>query len=157
MACKHEQTEVRFRIDKCRRPLLRAQCLACGHGVGPRLSVKHHDVATVPHWDDALERAGNERETRDYAEQFTNKMIEAQTEHDEWLQRYTEYLKTDEWRDKRARVFRRDRSLCQACLKRAATQVHHLSYRHAFDEPLFELVAVCGVCHEALTKASRRE
>jgi 5-methylcytosine-specific restriction endonuclease McrA len=36
-----------------------------------------------------------------------------------------------------------------------ATQVHHLTYRHLGNEPLFELMAICRDCHEQLTEMDR--
>jgi hypothetical protein len=47
-----------------------------------------------------------------------------------------------------------DGNACKArlpgCTKNA-TEVHHLSYRHIGNEPLFDLVSVCGPCHRAIT------
>ena len=61
---------------------------------------------------------------------------------------YTDYLRTDAWRAKRAQALKRDSNLCQGCRERPATQVHHLSHAHVGDELLFELVSICDVCHE---------
>lgn len=60
---------------------------------------------------------------------------------------YPEYLKSDDWRAKRAIVLERDNNTCQACLRAPATQVHHKSYERVFDEPLFDLESVCDECH----------
>jgi len=53
----------------------------------------------------------------------------------------------------RSLVLQRDNHLCQACLSREATQVHHLSYR-LFKEigasAAFELVAICHRCHSKI-------
>jgi transcription elongation factor Elf1 len=68
----------------------------------------------------------------------------------EWWRRYNGYLQTPKWRDKRDRVLRRDNYVCKACEHRRATQAHHLTYKHAFDEPLFDLIAICDLCHESL-------
>lgn len=65
---------------------------------------------------------------------------------------YGRYLLTDKWRSKRDRVLQRDGFKCQACFLRPATQVHHKTYEHIFDEPLFDLVSVCDTCHDALHK-----
>jgi len=72
----------------------------------------------------------------------------------EWWAAYTEYLKTDKWRLKSRKVLERDGHLCQACLTRQATQAHHLTYARVFNEPLFDLVAVCKPCHEKLHNRS---
>jgi 5-methylcytosine-specific restriction endonuclease McrA len=64
--------------------------------------------------------------------------------------RYTEYLNSPEWAARRARILERDGFTCQACLAAKATQAHHLTYEHVFNELLWELVAVCLGCHERL-------
>jgi hypothetical protein len=67
--------------------------------------------------------------------------------HDFWA-RYREYLTSDAWRGKRARVLEHANFTCEGWRERPATQVHHLHYRRVFDELLFDLVAVCDACHE---------
>jgi 5-methylcytosine-specific restriction endonuclease McrA len=57
--------------------------------------------------------------------------------------------RTLEWRAKSQAVLRRENYVCQGCGGRA-TQAHHLTYEHAFNEFLFELVAVCEECHAQL-------
>lgn len=68
----------------------------------------------------------------------------------EWWARYSAYLETPQWKEKRARVLERDGYVCQACLRREATQAHHLTYERVFNEPAFDLIAVCDTCHRAL-------
>lgn len=63
---------------------------------------------------------------------------------------YREYLKSEKWEAKRRMVMTRDRNLCQGCLTAEATQVHHKTYDRVFDEPLFDLVAICKDCHEKI-------
>lgn len=75
-------------------------------------------------------------------------------ERDRWDE-YSAYLATQKWAVKRAAVLERDAHLCQACRSRKATQAHHLTYAHIYDEPLFDLVAVCEPCHERITKMDR--
>jgi hypothetical protein len=59
------------------------------------------------------------------------------------------YLKSDDWKRKRALVLKRDKSRCVYCGSRA-TQVHHKQYprRHIGREPIEWLVSVCKPCHE---------
>lgn len=68
----------------------------------------------------------------------------------EWFEQYREYLKSDKWRVKRLAALKRDGYVCQACLSRKASQVHHKTYEHVFDEPLFDLESVCEHCHQKL-------
>jgi 5-methylcytosine-specific restriction endonuclease McrA len=82
-------------------------------------------------------------------------ILKAQQAKDVFFEKYNNYLKTTEWQERRKEVLIRDNYLCQACLKARATQVHHLSYDHWGQEPLFELVAICNECHEKITKMNR--
>ena len=64
--------------------------------------------------------------------------------------RYRQYLESPKWAMLRDAVLKRDKYLCQGCLKSRATQAHHLTYKHIFHELAFELIAVCPDCHEKL-------
>ena len=88
-------------------------------------------------------------EARDVAE------IGRTAKQEEWWAKYNAYLCSPEWIAKRGAVLKRDSWLCQSCLSRPATQVHHLTYDHAFNEPLFDLVSVCKTCHGRLTHLDR--
>ncbi len=77
---------------------------------------------------------------------------------DDWFERYSKYLQSPEWRDKRDLVLKRDNKLCQACLKSYATQVHHRSYEFVDmtgSEPAFDLIAVCGPCHDKIEEMKK--
>lgn len=68
------------------------------------------------------------------------------------LQRQVDFLEeagADQEAAKRARVLLRAGRKCEGCGEEA-TQVHHLTYEHVFEEFLFELIAVCRGCHERL-------
>ena len=60
---------------------------------------------------------------------------------------YQAYLRSDQWQELRRRVLQRANGFCEGCWQRRATQVHHLSYAHIGCEFLWELVAICDVCH----------
>jgi 5-methylcytosine-specific restriction endonuclease McrA len=59
-----------------------------------------------------------------------------------------DYLKSDDWKRKRALVLKRDGYKCVYCGSRA-TQVHHKKYapQNIGREPIDWLVAVCEPCH----------
>jgi len=83
--------------------------------------------------------------------------IKNRKESDElWWETYSEYLKSPKWGRKRALVIDRDMT-CQACLVAPAEQVHHLTYAHVFNEPLFELVGICKRCHDKITEMDREK
>jgi hypothetical protein len=71
-------------------------------------------------------------------------------------EKYIPYLKSKEWKVKRLLVLERDNYLCQACLKSKATEVHHLTYKHVFNEPCFELVSICNPCHKLITELDQK-
>lgn len=60
---------------------------------------------------------------------------------------YQAYLNSAKWKAKRYKVLRRASFRCEKCGKRQATQIHHLTYRRIFNEPLTDLLAVCAKCH----------
>jgi hypothetical protein len=68
----------------------------------------------------------------------------------EWWSWYDAYLDSPEWAAKRTRVMERAGRMCEGCGCYPAVQVHHLTYAHAGNEFLFELVAICLSCHAAL-------
>lgn len=76
----------------------------------------------------------------------------------EWFAEHTAYLATPEWAFRRGQVLNRDGYRCQARMPGCAgdaIQVHHTSYKHWRQEPLFELVSVCRPCHEQITAMDR--
>lgn len=66
-----------------------------------------------------------------------------------WDEEYARYLKSPKWRAKWRAVMERDKYRCRFCNQRA-TQVHHLTYARIFNEPLYDLAAICPQCHETL-------
>jgi 5-methylcytosine-specific restriction endonuclease McrA len=75
-----------------------------------------------------------------------------------WWTKYQQYLRSPQWQQKRQQVLERDGHRCQARMsgcRIVANQVHHRDYAMALDAPLFDLVSVCGNCHDAITSATR--
>ena len=60
---------------------------------------------------------------------------------------YEAYLKTPEWKEKRLKVFKRDKNICQGCLEKPAEHVHHLTYARIYNELLYDLISLCKDCH----------
>lgn len=67
-----------------------------------------------------------------------------------WSDLYRDYLRSQEWALKRAKVMRRAGYRCEGCGDNPAAEVHHLTYANVTREFLFELVALCADCHERL-------
>ena len=107
-------------------------------------------IADLPAFDTELEQSG-----ADWAGQS---WIEAtRPSQEESWNKYNEYLRSESWRRRSRMCLERDGYKCQAyegCLGRA-TQSHHLTYRHLYNEPLFDLISVCQSCHEKITEMER--
>lgn len=129
------------------------QCLTCGHRVGSALSQKQYDPAQLPPADIALRDAYDAQRSSN-AEEFRLELSRAlDRERFERRADYEAYIASPEWQSKRSAVLSRDGSRCQAQMfgcTRYATDVHHLSYEHFRNEPLFDLIAVCRMCHNQL-------
>ena len=120
------------------------QCLKCGMKVGNYIAYRNIlDPDAIEDWDDGLQDATWTARNEWY---LANKAAKQQ----KWWDEYQAYLESEEWAEKRKAVLERDRHLCQACLKAKATVVHHQTYEHCFNEPLFDLISVCVDCHANL-------
>lgn len=142
--CKHDgDKEVRTKIAVNGREMVGAQCLNCGRKVGDFL--KKVDWPKIrPLWDEGLiDRCREEIERQNYPVYL--KYIEIYQQRGE---EYGEYLNSWEWKEKRRLVMVRDKGICQGCLVAPASEVHHLTYSHIYNELLFQLVALCSECHE---------
>lgn len=124
--------------------MYKRQCLLCGKRVGNYIPYRE-----IPD-PDAIGDFDYELENRTY--QLRNEWFQAAqaAKREAWWAEYQAYLDTDEWRERRRAVLERDHYLCQSCLTAKATIVHHLTYAHLFNEPLFDLVSVCEDCHRML-------
>lgn len=72
---------------------------------------------------------------------------------------FREYLRTDTWQRKRARVLERDKHTCRVvtCNAKTGLHVHHLRYpKQLGAEPLVWLVTVCEAHHALIHKRARR-
>lgn len=65
--------------------------------------------------------------------------------------KYSEQLKTPEWKAKRDAIVERDLHKCVRCDAKKSLQVHHLYYNlscNAWEYPDTALVTLCKSCHE---------
>lgn len=156
--CRCAETVWVFRVIKGGTKQYGTQCLRCGKfTVTKKTAVPCQ--ATLGEYDESLRDYFLERRRRFYERRAEQNRAEwearKEAESQEWWSRYEAYISSDAWREKRLRVLERDKWTCQACMRRRATQVHHLTYKHLEHEPLFDLVSICTVCHEALTEIDR--
>ena len=131
--------------DEYLKPQLRNYCDDCGELVGSALK---HSLATADTPQLSQDEATRGRRRRE--EYYEQRRAEIERQNEQWREGYEAYLQTPEWADKRQRVLEREGGLCEGCRRRPATQVHHETYRNVGSEPLFELRAVCHVCHRAI-------
>ncbi len=128
----------------------RMQCQGCGKKGNAIAKAKLTDeqMYQAEEPDDSLRDEYWKRRNEQYA-------IESREKSRKWWRDYQAYLLSPQWQDKRKRVFERDDWVCQSCLEQPATQVHHTTYAHRFNEPLFELQSICDKCHEQITEMDR--
>lgn len=148
--CKCENIEVRERTYRDGRKALFKQCVDCGasHGSAIKRTPELESKGPIKSWAEAKAfdmdafsriRSALERERRDYLSKT------AQKEH-------VAYIDSDEWKQMRKKVLKRDNYLCQGCLTAKATEVHHMTYQHWKEEFAWELYSVCRACHERYHK-----
>lgn len=156
--CQHPRTERRRRTQRNGVEVHVLQCLECGRAVR-NVPKNTWDGAGQPRaFDDALfetKRAvWHARWLAHVEAQQQERTAAYQAEQDaknrEWWRWYNQYLTTAQWKAKRALVMERAGGICEGCRTRKAVQVHHLTYEHVGDELLFELVALCGACHQKI-------
>jgi len=150
MYCKCENIEVRERTYRDGRKALFEQCVDCGaaHGSAIKRTPELESKGQIKSWAEAKAfdmdafsriRSALERERRDYLSKT------AQKEH-------IAYIDSDDWKQMRKKVLKRDNYLCQGCLTAKATEVHHMTYQHWKEEFAWELYSVCRACHERYHK-----
>jgi len=146
--CAHTNKEIRYKLSSNNIKMYCWQCTYCGEHLRPddKLWIKHD---TIP--DKESKKPFNEdiRNTRsELTTALKNRLHEAKSDQF-WLE-YPDYLISPEWRAKRVKVLTRSGGICEGCRINQATQIHHLTYAHKYNEFLFELVAVCDSCHTRL-------
>lgn len=160
-SCEHPNTEPRQRTLSNGTVQIVLQCLRCGRQVRPvkkdeadlRLAARDNlpfdpEITTTfeAQWKADCAAWKERREDRSYLADAA------------WWGRYNAYLNSARWWLKRQRRLGVDRYQCQADLDgctRLANEVHHLTYEHVGNEPLFDLISVCPACHAQITAMNR--
>jgi 5-methylcytosine-specific restriction endonuclease McrA len=159
--CQHNRTETRRLINSAGAPMFKLQCLDCGAGVGEWIAKnKIRNFGGVLHWDRELQQAGERAREAAFQSRRRRAVEDQENRTSEWWLKYAAYLRSPEWAYKSKLVLQRDKYECQAryigCSGRA-NQAHHLTYKHAFNEPLFDLVSVCERCHQKITEMDKEQ
>ncbi len=145
--CHHDVFEVHdivFRNGK--KGNFRKQCVNCGHHEGDFIGRDKLPKGHTP--PESLVDKHDKYRDRRYADLDVLQGKHFRIQSEQGGLKYDRYLGSDLWKAKRDKVIERARGVCEGCGVRDANQVHHVSYRHIFDEFLWDLVAVCEVCHE---------
>jgi 5-methylcytosine-specific restriction endonuclease McrA len=156
--CEHKRQELRRGQNMGGHPVIRMQCLDCGLRLGKAFGIKQTPNADeLSGFDDEMHNA-YKAERKAVKEKIDQKYVEVQLRRwkakeqgDSYYQQaHNAYLSSPEWRARRKLVLDRSQGLCEGCRLAPPTEVHHLSYEHWGHELLFELVALCGDCHDRI-------
>lgn len=149
VTCTHDSIIVR-KQNSAGHWMYTYQCRKCGEidrdripsgGVWLPKSAIATDLEEVPVFDDTLRQ-------RLVAQAAEAMRAARESEREQWWDEYDAYINSPDWHEKREKVLRRDRYLCQGCLERQAINVHHLTYARLFNELLCDLVSLCIPCHQ---------
>ena len=146
-SCTHDTTSNVKRRNSNGQVVVVEQCLNCGNSLGARKK-NSFNLESLELFDPTIGEAWN-RNKKLYREQLA-KQSRAE-EKEIWDSNYELYLNSPDWEDLRQRVLIRDNYLCQGCLSKPATCVHHRSYKshkELGEAMCFELVAFCQKCHD---------
>lgn len=154
--CKHDETEM-FRVRIANGAVqVRRCCKHCGERVGTAISQKDkYWVDTLPWQSSDLANTYSSRRHAEKEAMLLDLAKRQYVERGRFTKSYTAYLASDAWKAKRTLVMKRCGGMCEGCGTAKATDTHHLTYRHLFDEFLFELVGLCRECHDRITKEDR--
>jgi hypothetical protein len=146
--CSHPGARVAFKDSSGGRRLFYKQCVRCfSHKVVRKAELSQFQILSAVPLDEGQERAWHAAKWDRY-KALTEQAEQARDAR--WQAWYSAYLLTPEWRARRAKVLKRAGGVCEGCLGRPATQVHHLTYERVGREMLFDLVAICDDCHGAI-------
>lgn len=147
---------------------VRNQCQSCGKVSSESIGGIEKNVReNLPPVDESLKEKYHEttnQVVRNFYSNISAKKHEIYTTEfesnkREWFDKYTRYLQSPEWKNKRELVLKRDNYKCQACLTGLATQVHHKSYEFvdlSGSEPCFDLISVCYPCHTRIEEMKKK-
>ena len=125
--------------------------MTCGEAINSSIKfslVENHNV---------LKWYSEELNAKYYENRRNSFLTNREKEKQEWFKSYAVYLNSIEWKQKRLKVLERDRFTCQGCLTNRANEVHHLTYKHVYNEFLFELISLCKPCHDKLTNLDNQK
>jgi 5-methylcytosine-specific restriction endonuclease McrA len=153
-ACEHKTKTLRKKLNRAGIWQVMHQCDVCGKQIGQYVSYKAQniDLTSLSEWNVALAALSADELKWKVSAAWK---LEKKEQIEQKLKEYDAYIASKEWRIRADKALKRDNYLCQSCGTSKATEVHHLTYFHLYDEPLFDLVSVCNACHVKLHPEER--
>lgn len=148
--CLHGSTEIRRKTFANGTHHFAPQCLTCGQRTGDWISKLRFNGGAVKDWDEHLTESYHAKRREAYD-------ADGSSYNYHWWNLYNDYLFSKQWEAKRGLVLKRVNNICEGCGVRVATQVHHCTYAHVGNELLFELVAICSICHDRIHGTPEQE
>ncbi len=121
-------------------------CTKCKNVYGSQIKKSTITCDTLPWDEEAYNRALTNRKKEEELIYRKHALLQDRQKQNEKYQ-YSEYLRSEEWAQKREKVLARAKYTCEGCLEERATEVHHTTYEHKYEEFCFELLALCRKCH----------
>lgn len=148
-ACRHPATVIVETADSLGRPLFFRFCEHCGLKLSS--AIAHARAGTPSDYTAVWMEARNDGYVTERKARL-DKLIADAAERCQGSNReaYSDYLRSDAWKRRAAKIMQRAGGTCEGCLTLPATEVHHLTYAHLGREFAFELVALCGSCHHRI-------
>ena len=123
------------------------------HSMFYEVCMKHDEIAAVSMEDALMYWGASALDAADISCASVDRLF-GRTGSRRWRRvEYREYRLSTAWKIKRGIVLDLDEWTCRKCNCAAATQVHHLSYRSVFHEPLRDLISLCEDCHSRCHRA----
>ena len=145
MDCAHQKSQITCRVVANGSTQYVRQCDDCGEVVGSCIP-KRAALAEAP----SPRPFDSDFRLRKREQALAARGIEWDEAQGVRRVEYAAYLLTPAWRERRRLVLERAGRLCEGCREVPATEVHHTTYAHIGDEFLWELRAVCALCHERM-------
>jgi hypothetical protein len=149
--CQHNQQSPCEWKDGAGNKHIKKQCQQCGRMLGTALRKNKVSESVLVNYQPNLEESYDAKRNAERDDIIQKHIRIQKAQSGEFSKSYKDHLNSDKWKLViRPKVFKRANGICEGCLERPATQVHHLTYEHLGDEFMFELAAMCGPCHERL-------
>ena len=132
--CKHPNTALRARTLTNKAIHYVKQCRNCGKAVGTpikqELALQLCEGREPPSFDEDLRDGWTELVKQEHDQLVGDHEDKQERLRAEFWKEYHAYLLTPAWQEKREKVLRRAKGICEGCADCPASQVHHLTYKH---------------------------